>query len=329
MARVKFGIAVSVGVALGLLHSAPTRAEGLQLKLAHVAQPGTAVDDAVKMFADKISKVSAGRLDIQDFNNSQLGGERDYIEGMQIGSLEMAVTSTGVLGTFDKNVDLLSLPFLFRSPEHLDHVLDGLVGAGLAARLQPLGIHVLAWFDYGPRYIFNTKHPIYSPEEMKGLKFRVIESPIFVAAYKALGARAVPMARPEVYSALKQGVLDGLDNSLSFYSSMGDYEVAKYATMKVPLFQTPAALMISEKTFEGLSPDLRKLLTDTAQAIAPIQRQMLRSSDERIAEALKQKGVIEVDGDPAPFEQAAHAVWTDFANQVGGDQAIQAVVNTK
>ncbi len=313
----------------GPILATPAPAADLQLKLAHVAQPGTPVDDAVKLLAQEVEKGSGGRLQIQDFNNSQLGGERDYVEGMQLGSVEMAVTSTGVLGTFDKSIDVLSLPFLFRSPEHLDHVLDGPIGTQLAHNLQMHGIHVLAWFDYGPRYIYNTQHPIRTPADMKGLKFRVIESPIFVETYKALGARAVPMARPEVYSALKQGVLDGLDNGLSFYRSMGDYEVAKYATLKVQLFQTPAALMISEQTFQKLPPDLQKLLTDTAARIAPEERRMLRSYEAGVAETLKQKGVTEVDGDSAAFEKPARDVWHTFASQVGGDSLIQAIVNTK
>jgi TRAP-type C4-dicarboxylate transport system substrate-binding protein len=180
----------------------------------------------------------------------------------------------------------------------------------------------------GARYLHDSVRMIRTPADMKGLKFRSIENPIFVETYKALGARAVPMARPEVYSALKQGVLDGLDNGLAFYESMGDYEVAKYLTLGVQLFQTPGVLMVSEKFAQRLPPDLQAALRDAAAEAIPYQRKVFRDADATTLDRLESKGVVAEVADRAPFEKAARVVWDQFADQVGGRQIIEAVEKT-
>jgi len=192
------------------------------IKLAYVAQPSNPYHPAMEYFAKKVQEKSKGALEVKLFHSQQLGGERDYIEGMQLGTLEMAGTSTAVLGPFEPRIQVLDLPFLFRSSDHLDKVLDGPIGKELAELFPPKGFRILGFTDMGARYLHNSKRMIRTPEDMKGLKFRVMQNPVHIETYKAMGARAVPMARPEVYSALKQGALDGLDNALAFYESMGD-----------------------------------------------------------------------------------------------------------
>ena len=226
-------------------------------------------------------------------------------------------------------MNLFALPFLIRSPEHFDHVFDGPIGKSVGDKLLSKGIRVLGYTENGARYLYNNRHMIRKPEDMKGLKFRAIENPVFVATYRALGARAVPMARPEVFAALKQGVIDGLDNALAFYKSMGDYEVAKYLTLGVQLFQTPGALMISEKYYQSLPPDLQKVLQEAANEAIPYQRKVFRDADDGILARLKSKGVIAETADPKLFEPAAKQVWTEFTDKVGGKAMIDAVVNTK
>ena len=183
--------------------------------------------------------------------------------------------------------------------------------------------------EMGARYIHNSQRMVEKPEDMKGLKFRAIENPIHLETYRSLGARAVPMARPEVYSALKQGVLDGLDNALAFYESMGDYEVAKYLTLGVQLFQTPGALMISDKFLQKLPPDLQKAVIAAAVESLPYQRKVFRDGDATILDRLKSKGVTAKTADPKPFSDAALVVWDKFAADVGGRAVIDAVVATK
>ncbi len=299
------------------------------IKLAYVAQPTNPFHKGMEYFAQKVAEKSKGRIEVKLFHSQQLGGERDYVEGMQLGTIEMAQTSLGPVGSFEPTMDLFALPFLFRSSEHFDHVFDGPIGKSVGAKLIPKGVRVLGYTDNGARLLNNSKHPIKTPEDMKGLKFRSMESPVFVETYRALGARAVPMARPEVFSALKQGVIDGLDNPLAFYESMGDYEVTKYLTLGVELFQTPGALMISEKYYQSLPPDLQKAIQDAADEAIPYQRKVFREADAEILARLKSKGVIVEHADIKLFEPVAQSVWDKFADKVGGRSMIDAVVNTK
>lgn len=298
-------------------------------KLAYVAQPTNPFHKGMEYFAEKVKEKTGGKVEVQLFHSQQLGGERDYIEGLQLGSIEMAATSIGPLMAFEKSLGLFTLPFIFRSSEHLDSVVDGPIGKDVASKLTPKGIRLAGYLDLGARYLHNSQRMVEKPEDLKGLKFRAIENPIHLETYRALGARAVPMARPEVYTALKQGVLDGLDNGLSFYESMGDYEVAKYLTLGVQLFQTPGALLISDRFFQKLPPDVQKGVTEAAQEAAQYQRKVFREGDAAVLQRVQAKGVIVKEVDPAPFAAAARPVWDKFANDVGGRPMIDAVVETK
>lgn len=314
---------------LGLLIAPAAEAAEYTAKLAYVAQPSNPFHAGMEYFAKKVAEHSKGAIEIKLFHSQQLGGERDYVEGLQLGTVEMAATSTAVLGPFEARIQLFDLPFLFRSSDHLDRVLDGPIGKEIAELFPAKGIRILGYTDMGARYIHNAKRMIKTPEDMKGLKFRVMQNPVHLETYKAMGARAVPMARPEVYSALKQGVLDGLDNALAFYESMGDYEVAKYLTLGVQIMQTPGAVMVSQKFFQGLRPELRKALHDAAAEAMPHQRKLFREADAATLERLKKKGVVAEVADPAPFAEAARAAWKEFEDKVGGRAKIEAVLQTK
>jgi len=320
----------AVGALIGLtVLTTPVLAAEFTAKLAYVAQPTNPFHKGMELFADKVKEKTGGRVEVQLFHSQQLGGERDYIEGLQLGSVEMAATSIAPLMAFEKSMGLFTLPFIFRSPEHLDAVLDGPIGKDLANKLPPKGIRLIGYLELGARYLHNSQRMVEKPEDMKGLKFRALENPIHLETYRALGARAVPMARPEVYTALKQGVLDGLDNALAFYESMGDYEVAKYLTFGVQLFQTPGALMISEKFFQRLPADLQLAVLEAARESVPQQRKIFREGDDAVLERVKSKGVVVKEVDPKPFAEAAKPVWNKFADEIGGRSLIDAVVATK
>jgi len=319
------GVLLLVGLGL----AGPAGAAEYTVKLAYVAQPSNPFHAGMEYLAKQVAERSKGAIEIKLFHSQQLGGERDYVEGLQLGTLEMAATSTAILGSFEPRVQILDLPFLFRSSEHLDKVLDGPVGKELADLFPPKGIRILGYADTGARYIHNSKRLIKTPEDMKGLKFRVMQNPVHLETYKAMGARAVPMARPEVYSALKQGVLDGLDNALAFYESMGDYEVAKYLTLGVQIMQTPNAVMVSEKFYQKLPPELRQALAQGVAEAMPYQRKIFREADAATLERLKKKGVVVDVADPAPFADAARTVWKEFEDKVGGRAKIDAVLQAK
>lgn len=329
MIALRLPLAITGLAAAAIATALPTAAADFTAKLAYVAQPTNPFHNGMEYFARKVTEKTNGRVEVKLFHSQQLGGERDYIEGLQLGSLEMAGTSIGPVMAFEKSMGLFTLPFLFRDANHLDHVLDGPIGKSVGEKLNAKGIRVAAYLELGARYLHNSQRMIEKPEDMKGLKFRAIENPIHLETYRALGARAVPMARPEVYSALKQGVLDGLDNALAFYKSMGDYEVAKYLTLGVQLFQTPGVLMISDKFLQKLPPDLQAAVLAAAAESAPYQRKVFREGDSTILARLQSKGVTTKTADPKPFSEAAVVVWDKFAADVGGRELIDAVVATK
>ena len=330
MTRRQVVVLVAVaGLLAALIPAGLGYAADYTMKLAYVAQPTNPYHKAMELFAQKVAEKSNRRIEVQLFHSSQLGGERDYVEGLQLGSLEMATVATAVLGSFEKSTNLLQLPFLFRSSSHLDHVVDGPIGQQIAAKFPPLGIRILAFMDFGPRDLHNSKRMVRTPTDMKGLKFRSMENPISIDTYQALGARAVPMARPEVYSALKQGVLDGLDNDMTYYESMGDYEVAKYTTMGVPIAQTPAAFMISEKLYQRLPAELQTAIVQATAETVLYERKLVRDAEEETLKRLKGKGVVAETVDIRPFEEAARPLWNKYADQVGGRQLIDAVLATK
>lgn len=312
------------GTLATLIAGAAAAAE-FEPKLAYVAQTTNPFHTAMEFFRDKVREKTDGRMEVQLFHSQQLGGERDYAEGLQLGTIEMAGISTAPLTAFEPKIGLFSLPFLFRSPQHMDAVLDGPIGDEIAAEFPPKGMRVLGYLDLGGRYIHNSQRIVKTPEDMQGIKFRVMEDPIHIETYRALGARAVPMARPEVYAALKQGVLDGLDNALAFYESMGDYEVAKYLTIGMQIRQTPGVLLISEAYYQSLPEDIQAAVVAAAEETVPYQREVFRAAEQEILERLKTKGVEVGEADPAPFENAAHAVWEQFAVEVGGMELIERV----
>jgi TRAP-type C4-dicarboxylate transport system substrate-binding protein len=199
----------------------------------------------------------------------------------------------------------------------------------MSERLLAKGVRVIGYTDMGARYIMNSQRAVKTPDDLRGLKMRVIQDPVPLETYAAMGARAIPMARPEVYSALKQGVLDGLDNSLAFYESMGDFEVAKHLTLGVQIFQTPGALMVSERFYQRLAKELQAAVIESAAETIPQQRQLFRQGDDAILTRLRAKGVAVETADPAPFQRLASPVWDKFQDRVGGRAAIDAVINAK
>ncbi len=296
-----------------------------QARLAYVAQPSNPLHAGMVKFSELVSEYSEGRVAINLFHSGQLGGERDYIEGLQLGSIQFAATSTGALSAFEEKVAVFSLPFIFSSTDHFDSVVDGEIGDNLATGLLKKNLRVLGYLDFGTRYIANSKKIVKVPADLHGLKMRIVQDPVMLETYSVLGARAFPMARTEVYTALKQGVLDGLDNSLPFYESMGDYEVANFLTLGVPIFQTVGAIMVSEPFYAKLPPELQAAVSRAAKEAIPEQRRLFREADAEVLERLTKKGVVAEEADPQPFQEIAVAVWKKFESELGGPDIIRAV----
>ena len=183
------------------------------LRIASVSGPSHLHNVVMKKWAEKVEEETNGRLILKVLDGAQLGGERDYIEGMQLGSIEMAQISTGPISGFIPQFMVCSLPYVFQDYEQIKAVTSGPVGKKLFELLESKNIKGLTWFTNGFRSVFNRVRPVNKPSDLKGLKIRVMESPLMVGTLNAMGASATPMAYGELYTALQQGVMDGAENA--------------------------------------------------------------------------------------------------------------------
>lgn len=264
---------------------------------------------AAEYFGKIVAQKSGGEIEVQVFPASQLGSERDMVEGLQIGSLEMTLTSTGPMGNFVPQVKLFNLPFLFKDRESCYRVLDGKIGTEISDRFVKVGIRSLGWFENGFRNITNSKVPINSPDDMKGIKIRVMEDDVFILTMKALGASPLPMAFGELYTALEQKTVDAQENPLAVIHSSRFFEVQKYLAM-TGHFYSPAVLLISEMTWKKLTPAQQKIISDAAVQAREYERGLSLKADQELEAACVKAGMIVTHPDKAPFVKAVASVYT-------------------
>lgn len=291
---------------------AMANAADIKLRSADSHPDGYPTVEAVKAMGKILSDKTKGRISIDVFASSQLGEEKDTIEQTQYGVIDLDRVSLGPFNNIVEETQVPSLPYIFRSVDHMHKVMDGPIGQEILDAFKAHDLIGLAFYDSGSRSFYNTKKPIKSIEDMKGMKFRVIQSDIFVAMVSALGANATPMAYGEVYSALQTGVIDGAENNWPSYDSSGHYEVAKHYTLDQHLI-VPEVLVMSKKSWDKLTPEDQAAVKDAAKASVPIMRD-LWSKQEKASEAkIRAAGVQIVDTiDKAPFIKAMEPVYAKY-----------------
>lgn len=294
------------------------------LKLGTATQPSHIYNLAAKRFGEIVAEKSSGKIEIQVFPAAQLGSERDMVEGLQIGSLEMTLTSTGPMGNFVPQVKLFNLPFLFKDRQSCYRVLDGDIGNQIAERFVKVGLRSLGWFENGFRNITNSKQAVNLPEDMQGLKIRVMEDDVFILTMKSLGASPLPMAFGEVYTALEQKTIDAQENPLAVIYSSRLFEVQKYLAM-TGHFYSPAVLLISEATWQGLPPERQKIITEAATQARDYERGLSFKADQELEVACQKAGMTITHPDKVPFVEAVASVYTNpsVIKAIGGGDAEQ------
>ena len=188
---------------------------------------------AVETFAREVEKRTNGRYKVQNFYAGALGAERESVEGVQLGTLDLTLTSTGPIPNFVPEVAILDIPFLFRDYAQARAVLDGPIGQELLQKFPPKGMVALAWAENGFRHMTNSKRPVNGPDDLRGLKMRTMENPIHIQAYKQFGILPTPMAFTEVYTALEQKAIDGQENPLNVIQANKFYEVQKLSLIHI------------------------------------------------------------------------------------------------
>jgi tripartite ATP-independent transporter DctP family solute receptor len=299
----------------GLCSSGAVQAGTLKLKLATVTPPHHAYNQGATEFAKRVREATGGAIDIRVYPGGELGqGERELLEGMQIGTIDLAVTATGPVSGFSESMMVLDLPFLFRDYPHVDAVLDGPVGRKLLDDLEKTGLKGLSFFENGFRNFTNSVRPLREPSDFKGLKFRTMENPVHLASVRSLGAQAVPMSWGEVYTSLQTKVIDGQENPVAIIHVNKLNEVQKYLSL-TGHFYSPAPLTMSLRRFESLKPEWQDLLIRIAVEVAAYERKIIRDNEEKQIQDLKAWGMDVRSVDKSLFVKAMEPVYAKFINE--------------
>lgn len=246
---------------------------------------------AMQELAKNVEEKSEGRLKIETFPLSQLGAERELIEGLTLGTVDLVVSTSGPIINFVPNFGVLDLPFLFNNREAAISVLEGEIGDELFAELKDKGIIGLSWGENGFRHVTNSIKPIQSPEDLKGLQLRVQENKVFISAFEKLGAKPSPMAWTEALTALQSGVVDGQENPILVIDHYKLYDSKqKYMTLTGHAYSS-AVFMLSESTYNSLPEDLREILLEEGKKIGAFERDLAIADEEAALKRLKEKGM--------------------------------------
>jgi TRAP-type transport system periplasmic protein len=307
---------------------ASIRAAEFDLVEAHTTTEDHPYTLGMVRYAQLVRERTGGRVAIRIHHSRQLGDERQVVEGLQLGTVHLAVSSTGPLGGFVPDMNVLDLPFLFRDAAHAYKVLDGEIGRGLLARFEAVGIKGLAFWENGFRHITTGKKAVERPGDLKGLKIRVMENRVHQAAFRQLGADATPMAWGEVFTSLQQGLLDAQENPIPIVSTFKLYEVQKFLSLTGHVY-SPAPLLMSMKSWDRMPADIQKVMRETALEVARVQRQLNRTQEQKQLGELKAKGMTVIEHpDRAAFREAMQPVFEQFRGQFG-QGLVQRIVNTK
>jgi len=287
----------------------------INISVAQNSHYGVAID----AFAREVETRTNGRYKIQTFYAGALGAERESVEGVQLGTLDLTLTSTGPLPNFVPEVAILDIPFLFRDYAHARAVLDGPIGQELLQKFPPKGIVALAWAENGFRHMTNSKRPVNAPDDLSGLKMRTMENPIHIQAYKQFGILPTPMAFTEVFTALQQGTVDGQENPLSVITAAKLDQVQKNLTLTGHVY-SPAVFLMNKAQWDKLSPADKQAFLDAAKEAVKANRARIDDDERKAVADLRAKGMAVVDNvDKTKFQTALAPVYVDFGKRFGQD----------
>ncbi|MGS2761043.1 TRAP transporter substrate-binding protein [Sinomicrobium sp. M5D2P9] len=293
------------------------------IKLGHGLDASHPVHEAMTFMAKKLAEKSDGSMQIKIYPSQQLGTERECLELLQIGSLGMTKVSVGVLENFVSDYKLFGLPFLFRDKAHSHKVLDGEIGKQLLDASVQVRLKGVAFYDAGSRS-FYTKKPVHTPEDLKGLKLRVMESQTAIDMVRNLGGSPTPISWGELYTALQQGIVDGAENNLpSFYLSH-HYEVCKYYIVDEHT-NLPDMLLISTAIWDSLSDQEKKWLEEAARESVVYERKIWEEAENHALEEIKKAGVEVIYPDKEPFREKVSIMYENFKKDEHLKEIIEAI----
>lgn len=308
--RLAAGLVLGLGMACAAFAQTAMK---ISISTAQNSHQGVAIDT----FAKEVAARTNGRYKIETFYNGSLGGERESIEAVQLGTQELAFSSTGPVPNFVPETKILDVPFLFRDKAHARAVLDGPIGQELLTKFDAKGFKALAWAENGFRHMTNSKRDVKAPEDLKGLKMRTMENPVHIAAYKGLGIITTPMAFPEVFTALQQGTVDGQENPLSVIMAAKFSQVQKHLSLTGHVY-SPCIFVMNKAAFDKLSAADKTAFLEAAKVAVKANRDRVDQDDANGVKELRAQGMTVIENvDKAKFVSTLAPVNAEFEKQFG------------
>lgn len=288
------------------------------MKLAYGLAKDSPFDVFAQEFAKEVKKLTDGEIKVRQFCCLKMGGEQEMFKKLQLGTLDATLIAQNNAGPFYPKLDLLTLPYIFKSPEHAEAVVDGPVGQKIWADMpSETGVHLVKIAAIAFRHLYNTEREIQSIDDFKSLKYRVPKNAVMVDTYKAFGSDPVPLAWSETLTAVQTGTVDGGDLTIDVMYSQKFHEVAKHVAMTGHFVYTPP-FFVSDRFMKKLTPEEKKAVYAAADVAAVATRKVIVEQELALIESMKTKhGVSFTEPARAPFIEAADAVHTKFAKERG------------
>ncbi|MEA4880025.1 MAG: TRAP transporter substrate-binding protein [Synergistaceae bacterium] len=303
-------------------------ADKIVVRVAHTIAPDSHYNKGLEHLGQLLSEASNGQMELQIFHSAQLGSERDAIEGVSMGTLEMTLISSAPLANFTNAFLVFDLPFIIQDRQKAYEYMDGPEGKKILDSVLSKGMVALGIWENGFRMLTNSKRAVAVPEDLNGLKIRLMENPIHVGTFKTLGAYPVPMPFGELFTALQQGTVDGQENPLIIISTSKFAEVQKYLSL-TGHFYAPAILLINKDFWEKkLTDEQRKIFTEAELKARKWEREYSMENEKKLVESLKAQGMEITEPDKAKFFEAVQPVYKEFEEKVG-KEAIQKLIDAQ
>ena len=313
----KFGPIAAACLALAFGSNAFAQTTTLKIGYATSKESHYGVGSTV--FCDEVEKGTQGRYKCQHFANSALGGEREQVEAIQLGTQDLVNTSTGPVGNFVPEMKIVDIPFLFRDYDHARKVMDGPIGQDILTKFPSKGIIALAWTENGFRHMTNSKRDIVKPADAAGLKMRTMENKVHMDGYRTFGILPTPMAFPELFGALQQGTVDGQENPIPVILSSKFSQVQKHLSLTGHVY-SPALLLLSPKVWNKLSDGDKKIFVDAAKKASVAQRKKVNDDENNGIAQLEKDGMkVTRTVDGAAFREALKPAYAGYAKEFGAD----------
>ena len=314
MKAMKLVAGVVVGLGLGMVVSAQAQTV---FKIGWTNTIDSHYGVGVTTFGEEIAKRTEGRYKLQYFPSGALGGEREMLEAVQLGTQDMIITSTGPVGNFVPETRIVDIPYLFRDYDHARKVLDGPIGQDILTKFPAKGLVAISWMENGFRHITNSKRPVKTPDDVKGLKIRTMENKVHMEAFKAMGALPTPMNMNEVFTALQTGTVDGQENPIPVILANKLYTVQKYVTLDSHVY-SPALLIINKGLWDKLSDADKTAFKEAAKIALVANRKKVNDDETNGIDVMRKAGSeIITTVDNAAFQKAVASAYTSYNKEFG------------